>query len=113
MFRKDTRSARQAGADDDESDNDDPDFLRAMEELENGPPAAKKKKAAKPKKKYFPKQNSGAYAILLALHSVSSAEDMHAELSKKEIIDIAEANGWCDASFNKPKDGGFATAWNG
>lgn len=87
-----------------------------MEEMENGSPAAKKKKKAatkKPAKRYFPKQASGAYAILLALHSVSSVEDMHAELSKKEIIDIAEAKGWSDASFNKPKDGGFATAWNG
>jgi hypothetical protein len=99
-----------------ESDDDDPEFLRRMEEMENGAPAAKKtKKAAakKPAKRYFPKQASGAYAILLALHSVSSTEDMHVELNKKEIIDIAEAKGWSDASFNKPKDGGFATAWNG
>lgn len=112
MFKGPPRgSARKAASDESDDDDDDPAFLKKLAEMENGPPSKKPKKV-KAKKQYYPRKASGAYAILLALHSKAS-EDMHNEMSKAEIIETAENGGWCEASFQKAKDGSYATAWNG
>lgn len=110
MFKGPRGSVRTAVSDESD-DDDDPAFLKKLAEVENGLPSRKTKKV-KTKKQYYPRKASGAYAILLALHSKAS-EDMHNEMSKAEIIETAESGGWCEATFQKAKDGSYATAWNG
>lgn len=68
-------------------------------------PAPKKKKKTK---LYVPTLRSGAYAIVLALSTLS--ED-HAGLPKADVIRIAQPH--CDSNFSVPSDPTkFYTAWN-
>lgn len=69
-------------------------------------PPSKKPRKTKP---YVPKQESGAYAILMALSSLNENSDQR--LSKSEICLLAQEH--CEASFTVPSEPGkYYTAWN-
>lgn len=73
---------------------------------------ASKSKDSKQPKMYVPAKGSGGYAILLALISNASEDDSGNDMTKTEIIELAEAKGWSSKSFKTTEKGKYHTAWN-
>lgn len=74
--------------------------------------SSSKTKATKQPKSYVPEKQSGGYAILLALGTNASDDDPTNDMTKGEIIELAEAKGWCKTPFTTTERGKLYTAWN-